>query len=285
MQAPIVLLGMHRSGTSMLAKLLDDFGLFTGNQKDENDEAVFFKQINDWLLTQCGGRWDMPHAINHLWRNKNILDWNECYVRYLLNSPRSIMYLGLRKYIATRGIDRLKIPWGWKDPRNTFTLPFWTRLFPELKVIYIERHGVDVANSLRVRSQKGMEIIGKTYLKYRMLTIIHPKRGGFLESPRCASIDGGFSLWREYVDQAEQVLGTLSLHRVLKLRYEQLLLNPIQHLLECADFCGLDISREKVEPITDTINADRAFSYKKSEKLIEFANDNQLELKERGYDC
>ena len=68
-RAPIIFIGMHRSGTSMLGRLLESLGLFAGTRKDPNNEAVFFQQINDWLLTQCGARWDMPGATQYLWEN------------------------------------------------------------------------------------------------------------------------------------------------------------------------------------------------------------------------
>ena len=42
--------------------------------------------------------------------------------------------------------------WGWKDPRNSLTLPFWLRLIPNLKVIICLRNPLEVARSLSVRN-------------------------------------------------------------------------------------------------------------------------------------
>ena len=39
---PIIIIGMSRSGTGMLAKMLEDLGLFIGKSKDRNNEALFF---------------------------------------------------------------------------------------------------------------------------------------------------------------------------------------------------------------------------------------------------
>ena len=41
---PIIIIGMHRSGTSMLSKILEDSDIFLGNNKDINNEALFFKK-------------------------------------------------------------------------------------------------------------------------------------------------------------------------------------------------------------------------------------------------
>ena len=30
----------------------------------------------------------------------------------------------------------IPFPWGWKDPRNSITLPLWLRLYPEAKIIF-----------------------------------------------------------------------------------------------------------------------------------------------------
>ena len=39
---PIVIIGMHRSGTSIVTRMLEQLGLFVGKKKDMNHEALFF---------------------------------------------------------------------------------------------------------------------------------------------------------------------------------------------------------------------------------------------------
>lgn len=39
---PIIIVGMHRSGTTMITKMLENLGLFVGDQKEINNEALFF---------------------------------------------------------------------------------------------------------------------------------------------------------------------------------------------------------------------------------------------------
>ncbi|MEQ1485985.1 sulfotransferase, partial [Methyloglobulus sp.] len=251
----------------MLGQLLDSLGLFSGVSKDENNEAIFFQYLNDWLLRQCGGRWDTPSTIEYLWGNEEILALTEDYARYLLDSPRAIQFLGLRRYIQMGGITRLHIPWGWKDPRNTFTLPFWLRIFTDAKVIYIERHGVDVAQSLRLRSQEELINATQKYRKLQKLAPFRPKREGFLDSPRCLSLKGGFSLWQEYVDQSAKVTQHLGENRVLKLKYEEVLENPVLHLRMCAEFCEFDVSDQKLESLTASIDSSRAYSYRNDPEL------------------
>ncbi|MGZ4659045.1 MAG: amidase family protein, partial [Blastococcus sp.] len=42
--------------------------------------------------------------------------------------------------------------WGWKDPRNSLTLPFWQQLLPRLKTIVVVRNPLEVAHSMRERN-------------------------------------------------------------------------------------------------------------------------------------
>ena len=39
--SPIIVIGMHRSGTTMLIKQLEELGLFVGDKKRKNYESVF----------------------------------------------------------------------------------------------------------------------------------------------------------------------------------------------------------------------------------------------------
>ena len=283
MQQPVIFIGMHRSGTSMVGRLMENLGLFSGTRKDENNEAEFFHWLNKWLMAQCGARWDMPRATQYLWENEEVWDWIDDYLRYLLDSPRAIQYLGFRRYLSTRGITRLNIPWGWKDPRNTFTLPMWLRIFPEAKVVHIKRHGVDVAQSLRTRSQKDFVNTTRKYQKYRLAVSIRPKREGFIDSLRCASLEGGFSLWQEYMDQAREAMQHLPGHRVLELRYEQVLEDPIPYLQACAEFCGLGVPEDKLKALATGINGSRAYAYLNDPRLRDFALDHRVTLAEHGY--
>src|SRR3954449_9453301 len=76
MRAPVIFIGMHRSGTSMLGRLLEELGMFFGTRKDENNEALFFQEMNNWLLTQCGGRWDNPGPFkDFFWHSDEAVRW------------------------------------------------------------------------------------------------------------------------------------------------------------------------------------------------------------------
>ena len=47
---------------------------------------------------------------------------------------------------------RDKPVWGWKDPRNCLTMPFWRSLLPGLKTIIIVRNPLEAAYSMHKRN-------------------------------------------------------------------------------------------------------------------------------------
>ena len=42
--------------------------------------------------------------------------------------------------------------WGWKDPRNSLTLPFWQNLLPGMKTLIMVRNPLEVAYSMKERN-------------------------------------------------------------------------------------------------------------------------------------
>lgn len=267
----------------MLGSLLEDLGMFFGTQKDENNEALFFQDLNEWMLSQCGGRWDNPAPFNKFfWRNDDVVRWTESYLRNLLASPRVIQFLGVRRSLSG-GMNGLDGAWGWKDPRNTFTLPMWLKIFPDAKVVSIERNGVDVAQSLYAREIKVLANAHRFYRRYRAVFFMYPRRAGFAHSPRCLALDDAFSLWEEYTAQSDVVTAALPRERVLTLRYEEVLSDPVKWLTETAAFCDLNASSARIETAVRSIRADRALAHESSAELKNFAARHAEILAARGY--
>lgn len=139
----ICVAGMHRSGTSMIARLLSLCGVYLGSPDNlshsgpDNREGFWenpdFVELNDNLLATIHAGWDLPPSE---------FEW----------APRPELAASLAK--ATQLIERSAVHqrWGWKDPRNSLTLPFWLRLIPNLKVIVCLRNPLEVARSLTVRN-------------------------------------------------------------------------------------------------------------------------------------
>lgn len=137
---------MHRSGTSLVAKVLEKSGIFMGVLKDPNYEALHFLSLNQQTLWAAGGSWLEPVVPDPL---------------YYKTLPAKALYQEHFK-LNTRWqkIRYTLFPqaWGWKDPRNTFTLPMWLSLFPEAKVLHVTRQPEAIVKSLMTRNHKPGEV-------------------------------------------------------------------------------------------------------------------------------
>ncbi len=141
---PLCIAGMHRSGTSMIASLLHTCGLDLGPKRDflppapNNPQGFWesrsFLRLNDAILKARGGSWDHPP------RN-DVAGWEKAPSLHSLREKAA--------ELVRRFEDRE--PWGWKDLRNSLTLPLWRKLLPEMKVLICVRNPLAVAESLLVR--------------------------------------------------------------------------------------------------------------------------------------
>jgi GT2 family glycosyltransferase/glycosyltransferase involved in cell wall biosynthesis len=142
-RSAVCIAGAHRSGTSMVTRLLHHCGLELGRKSDlmpaqaDNPEGFWehlgFVAVNDELLSELGGAWDLPPGAD------------EDFMSPRLESLRVKARLLIEKFNSA-GL------WGWKDPRNSLTLPFWRQLLPGLKTIIVVRNPLEVAHSMRERN-------------------------------------------------------------------------------------------------------------------------------------
>jgi len=278
---PIVVVGMHRSGTSLLSRLLQERGAFFGLRQDRNGEAAFFRELNDWMLDCCGARWDEPDGFARLEHDPRSAGLIVEYVRRMLSSPRAVSYLGVGRLVRYGSIPGIRTAWGWKDPRTTITWPIWSEIFPEARVVHVLRHGVDVADSLVRRHHAMLGRESERHRHRRGLHWIRPKRSGFTYGVRCATLEGAFSLWVAYVSRARAHLTRLGSH-ALEVRYEELLRDPRRILESVCRFCGLEGAQPGSDEVAG-IRPDRELAYRRDARLRLFARDHAGVLAEMGY--
>lgn len=285
MEQPVIIIGMHRSGTTLLSKLLENLGIFMGKKKEENNEALFFFKFNEFIFRQCNATWDNPYNITFLDKEyKSFI--KSCANKYLC-SWRKIEYLGFEKNFKYSSIKNLNFPWGWKDPRNTFTLEMWLDIFPNAKVIHIYRNPVDVAESLRKRNEK--------YRREYKWTIVNKLKFFFLElklylgygnSIRISNIYEGVKLWEEYVSQAFKIEKQREIE-MLHIKYEDFLENPIETVNVITSYLSLDtdVNTNKIDQFVNKINPKRKYAFTQENHLIDVyknIQNNQL-VKRLGY--
>ena len=130
----LVLGGMHRSGTSLLASLFEGAGLSVGRR----------------LLGGGAGN-EAGHFED--------LDFQEFHQRALLGNglsadgftaaARPCVPLPLRDDAERLVLSRReqRSAWGWKDPRTILFLDFWAELLPDARYVFVFRPPWEVADS------------------------------------------------------------------------------------------------------------------------------------------
>lgn len=279
---PVIIMGMHRSGTSMITRMLEMLGLFVGKKKQQDHEAFFFVNINDWLFNHSGGRWDYPEPIHYLLKDKEVRVLVVDYIKYLMKTPHVVSFLGWGKYVHYHTLFNLDFPWGWKDPRNTYTLPLWLDIFPDAKVVHIYRHGVDVANSLIVRRETLLTHAKELYKSRKLLYWFRQKTGYFTDTVRCASLEGAFSLWEEYIEEARKNIHE-SKKPSMEIKYEDFLTEPYLTLKSLASFCSLQATDVIIAKAAEHVKKERAYAYKDDVELNIFSEQVVERLRKKGY--
>lgn len=276
---PLIILGMHRSGTSMIARMLESLGLYSGWLKDRNNESLFFLWINDWLMNKTGGSWSFPEPFMELLDHQELRKITVSYLHKYFRFPYIYAYLGPAMKMKYRSLSRISTPWGWKDPRNIYTLPLWLDLFPDAKVVHVCRHGVDVANSLLSRQMKEINLAkSTTRILQRRGRII---RGHWLNTG-VLDLDSCFNLWENYNQQALTHTQRLA-EKAFSIKYEDLLESPHEMIKALSEYCELNVSRSTIEAELKKLYPGRRFAYLKSKKLVDFADKNSERLSALGY--
>lgn len=207
----------------MVTRLLHGCGLYLGPkdalmppQADNPDgfwEHLGFVALNDELLNALGGAWDLPPKPN-----ENLSD-------------DRLDPLRMKARLLIEGFDSAQI-WGWKDPRNSLTLPFWEDLLPGLKTLIIVRNPLEVAYSMG-------------------------KRNG-------TSYAFGLRLWEIY---NRRLIEAASGRERLVIHYDVFFENPEKELQRIANFVGLP--DEKIHSAAELVATKRRHTHFTIDQLVD----------------
>lgn len=156
---------MHRSGTSMVTRLLNLCGVYLGEETEldrkapDNPEGYWenikFLQVSDKILSLFDGAWDLPPEFPSNWTSSGKLKMPKYQAKELLESFEE------------------EEPWGWKDPRTSLTLPFWQALIPNLKILVVIRNPLDISRSLSQRGYSSVQFHARLINTYFENIIAH----------------------------------------------------------------------------------------------------------------
>lgn len=224
METPVVILGVHRSGTSLLTRMLEKIGLFVGNDLQGDHESTIMIQVNNSFFVDKKASWDQP-----FYPTKADVKANK--IARVLKTNRETI---------ANSFGPMKGNWGFKDPRTLVTLPMWRAIFPDAKVILISRSPADIARSL---TKRHLELIERK---------IFPAEGNFKKgniafTQRCATFDGSLDFALEQLQFLEKLKAEGVLGNHLELSYEALLRDPLYELSRIIRYLGISTTRADVK--------------------------------------
>lgn len=247
-ESPLIVLGMHRSGTTMLTEILISSGYFMGKDLSSNSESYMFSKINESLLNSYGGSWNKPVEVEDSERIK--LNEQSFYFDFLRIRRNPLLPIKIRM------INK----WGWKDPRNTFTLEYWIRnYFPRARVLHIYRNGIDVAHSLKVRNEK-----------------LNPPAS----LPEMNDFKFNFNLWESYINKAFSLKNNPGISQ-FHLSYEELLRGNKDTIKEAEMFLRIENLKSHIDKII-VKSAQNGKQISLNEDEIELVNNSKW-MKELNY--
>lgn len=161
-RAPVLIVGMHNSGTSILAEILHKSGVFLGNNMNHYESYFFSVFINDRLIMGSDQSW----ASLPLMSVEKVMSYRDTVGSFITKH-------WIADYLQC-GYDGNSM-WGIKDPRLCVLLPLYLDIFPEAKVVHIRRNPDDVAASLCRRKKHG---VGKldNFAHWKQLTQAYTDR-------------------------------------------------------------------------------------------------------------
>ena len=136
-ETPILICGAPGSGTSLVTKVLRRSGVFVGSDAGPQEarkfhESVCFREANNLILNATIGFPHAPKTTAQFLQHIEMLEQNPQELASLVD----IKHL-LRQYWRSKEPCLL---WGWKDPRNSANVLLWRKLFPELRILTVNKN-------------------------------------------------------------------------------------------------------------------------------------------------
>lgn len=224
---PIIILGVHRSGTSIMSKILAKCGINMGIKQNINNESVFFHELNKEILQENNETGYLFSTTQNLLQSEEYLNRKAAYLKQSINKGLIKKHIGRVNQIKSN-VVKTEINWGFKDPRNIILLPLWKKVYPEAKFIIIYRNPVDVCSSLYYFEQK----------RYKGMLKRNPNKI-FDFYP-----DKSLKIWNEFMElliEAEKSINCISI------KYEEMHLKP--ELTKLKNFISSSVNEENLQKI------------------------------------
>jgi hypothetical protein len=251
MSPNVVIIGAPRSGTNIL-----------------RDVLTSFDRVGTWPCDE----------INYIWRHGNVRFPSD-EIPPERATPAVAHYIR-GKFDALRKSLDLDVVVE-KTCANSLRVPFVDRVIPDARYVYIYRDGIDATGSAKLRWTAELDLpylarkvryvpptdlpyYGLRYFGNRIHRAFSPDKRLAFWGPKLADMEQillAHTLnevcalqWQRCVENAERAFGTMAAERVLRVRYEDFVRQPMENLRRVLEFVGVGASDEQLRAATRKVS-------------------------------
>jgi Sulfotransferase family len=281
LKPPILLFGNFRSGTTMLQKVI----------ATHSEVVSLYEPVGLWLYADPGRSHD----------EFDEKDATDKVKRYIRNQ--------FLKYQQQHG-NRIIVE---KTPHNILRIPYVRAIFPEAHFLYIVRNPLSFVSSVELKWQqpatrkrivKRLKTTPVTQLQHyvkrflnqqwnnrilqrKYLSIWGPRYKGIQEDLKTEDLMTVIARqWSRSSSKAERELALFEEGRVLKLRYEDFVQNPLSDMDRICAHCGLQMTSEMAKTVREMVKTDRKLKWQRFEPavLAQILQELYEEMQRHGYE-
>jgi len=267
---PVIIIGAPRSGTNMLRDVL--------------------------VKLPGSGTWPCDE-INYIWRHGNLRYQSDEFRPEMATPPvQNYIRKQFEKLVKLNNLDTVVE----KTCANSLRVSFIDKIFPDAQYIFIVRDGIDAVGSSLERWKASLDIpyilrkaryVPPTDLPYYALRYLHNRLYRLISRENRLALWGPamdninelleqFTLpevcalqWKACVEQAEYDFSLMPAEKIIKIKYEEFVRDPIKEFARLANFINKDVP----ESIYDFLKYNvRANSVGKGRKVLGVAGIKKL---------
>ena len=252
MYTPIIIIGAPRSGTNMLRDIL-----------------CSFRGIGTWPCDE----------INFIWRHYNInKDTDEFNEGMASEKVKKYIHNKFDLFAKKENLKFLVE----KTCANSLRVPYVNKIIPNAKYIFIVRDGVDVAGSASIRWKAKLNFIyilkkiryvpfsdlffyTYNFLKNRLHKLFSKNKRLSFWGPQFKGIQSIFSnyaleeacilQWQKCVDLSEKAFDSMDNNVIVRVRYEDFVLEPSKELTRIMNELDISCKQEKIESVVRIVKS------------------------------
>jgi hypothetical protein len=281
LKPPIIILGNTRSGTTIVQKVMST----------HPDLALWYEPRTLWLYAdpgRCHDEFDESDATDRV----------KQYIRK--------QFLKYQKRHGNRVVME-------KTPANILKIPYVRAIFPEAIYLFVVRNPFSFISSVELKWQRTLSSKGiRRRLASTPITQLHYYAGRFIRQyldkrvlgrkyqaiwgPRYKGIEQDLQThdlltvvarqWSVLSRKAEQDLTLFEPGRVLRLRYEDFVEDPISDMKRICAHCGLEMTPEMVRAANEWVKSDRKEKWRRFDPrdLARILPEIEDEMQRHGYE-